>query len=65
MGFEINNVLSINNKRKRVIYREEDKLKIVKYVNECGIINVVLRYKKEFFKLVESVIRGWFVKYRF
>lgn len=65
MGFEINNVLSINNKCKWVIYREEDKLKIVKYVNECGIINVVLWYKKEFFKLVESIICGWFVKYRF
>lgn len=64
VGLEINNASSINNKRKRVTYREEDKLKIAKYANECGTTNAVSRYKKEFPKLAESTIRGWLVKYR-
>jgi len=41
VGLEINNASSINNKRKRVTYREEDKLKIAKYATECGTTNAV------------------------
>ena len=64
VGLEIKNASSINNKCKRVTYREEDKLKIAKHANECGTTNAVSRYKKKFPKLAESTIRGWFVKYR-
>ena len=53
---EINNAASINCKRKRVAYKEEDKCKIAKYANHCGTTNAVNRFKKEFPKLTESTL---------
>ena len=51
-------------KRKRFTYSEQDKMKIVKYANECGLKRAVGKYKGEFPSLRESTVRDWLNKYR-
>ena len=51
-------------KRKRFTYSEQNKMKIVKYANECGLTRAVGKYKGEFSSLRESTVRGWLNKYR-
>ena len=51
-------------KRKRVTYSEQDKMKIAKYANECGLMSAVVKYKSEFPSLRESTVRGCLNKYR-
>ena len=51
-------------KRKRFTYSEQDKMKIVKYANECGLTRAVGKYKGEFPSLLESTVNGWLNKYR-
>ena len=42
----------------------EDKNKIAKYANSCGVTSAVVQYKPEFPSLRESTVRGWLNKYR-
>ena len=50
-------------KCKRFTYSEQDKMKIVKYANECGLTRAVEKYKGEFPSLRESTARDWLHKY--
>ena len=50
-------------KRKRFTYSEQDKMKIVRYANECGLTRAAGKYKGEFPSLRESTVRGWLNKY--
>ena len=46
-------------KCKRFTCSEQDKMKIVRYCNECGLTRAVGKYKGELPSLRESTVRGW------
>ena len=51
-------------KRKRFTCSEQDKMKIVKYANECGLTRAVGKHKGEFPSLRESTVCSWLNKHR-
>ena len=51
-------------KKRRVMYKEEEKMKVVKYVCSHGITNEIRFFKKEFPNLTESTVRPWVNKYK-
>ena len=51
-------------KKKRVTYKEQDKLVMARYAYQHGPSRTVAKYLKDFPKLNESTIRGWLAKYR-
>ena len=55
--------IKLAEKAKRITCMEEEKMKIIKYVNLYGIANAVRRYSKEFPNISESKVRGWLKKF--
>ena len=51
-------------KNRRVMYKEEEKMKVVKYTCSHGVTNAVRFFKKEFPNLTESAERPWVNKYK-
>ena len=51
-------------KKRRVMYKEEEKMTVVKYVCSHGVTNEIRFFKKEFPNLTESTVRPWVNKYK-
>ena len=51
-------------KKRRVMYKEEEKMKVVKYACSHGVTNAIRFFKKEFPNLTESTVRPWVNKYK-
>ena len=51
-------------KKRRVMYKEEEKMKVVKYACSHGVTNATRFFKKEFPNLTESTVRPWVSKYK-
>ena len=51
-------------KKRRVMYKEEEKMKVVKYACSHGVTNVIRFFKKEFPNLTGSTVRPWVNKYK-
>ena len=51
-------------KKRRVMYTEEDKMKVVKYACSHGVTNVIRFFKKEFPNLTGSTVHSWVNKYK-
>ena len=51
-------------KKRRVMYKEEDKMKFFKYACSHGVTNAIRFFKKEFPDLTESSVRYWVNKYK-
>ena len=47
-----------------VMYKEEEKMKVVKYACSHGVTNVIRFFKKEFPNLTGSTVRSWVNKYK-
>ena len=56
--------IKLAEKAKRITYKEEEKIKIIKYANLYCIANAVRRYSKEFSNISESTVRGLLKKFR-
>ena len=50
--------------KRRVMYKEEEKMKAGKYVCSHGVTNTIRFFKKEFPNLTESNVRPWVNKYK-
>ena len=46
------------------MYKEEDKMKFVKYACSHGVTNAIRFFKKEFPNLTESTVHPWVNKYK-
>ena len=53
-----------NQNKKRVTYKEQDKLRVAKYASQYGPTRTVTFFSKEFPSLSESTVRPWVQKYR-
>ena len=51
-------------KKRRVMYKEEEKMKVVKHACSHGVTNAIRFFKKEFPNLAESTVRPWVNKYK-
>ena len=51
-------------KKRRVTYKEEEKVKVAKYARSHGVTNTIRFFKKEFPNLTESSVRPWVSKYK-
>ena len=51
-------------KKRRVTYKEEEKMKVVKYACSHGVTNAIRFFKKEFPNLTESTVRSWVSKFK-
>ena len=51
-------------KKRSVMYKEEEKRKVVKYAYSHGVTNVIRFFKKESPKLIESTVAPWVNKYK-
>ena len=51
-------------KKRRVTYKEEEKMKVVKYACSHGVTNAIRFFKKEFPNLTENTLRPWVSKYK-
>ena len=51
-------------KKRRVTYKEEEKMKVVKYGCSHGVTSTVRFFKKDFPNLMESTVRPWVSKYK-
>ena len=51
-------------KKRRVTYKEEEKMKVGKYACSHGVTNAIRFFKKEFPNLTESTARPWASKYK-
>ena len=46
------------------MYKEEEKIKVVKYACSHGVTNAIKFFKKEYPNLMESTVRPWVNKYK-
>ena len=46
------------------MYKEEEKMKVVKYTCSHGVTNAIRFFKNEFPNLTESTVRPWVNKYK-
>ena len=51
-------------KKRRVMYKEEEKMKVVKHACSHGVTNAIRFFKKEFPNLTESTVRHWVNKHK-
>ena len=51
-------------KKRRVTYKEEEKMKVFKYACSHGVTNAIRFFKKELPNLTESIVRPWVSKYK-
>ena len=51
-------------KKRRVMYKEEEKMKVVKYSCLRGVTNTIRIFEKEFPNLTESTVLPWVNKYK-
>ena len=51
-------------KKRRMVYKEEDKLRIAVFAHRNGPARAVKNFIDDFTNLTESTIRGWLTKYR-
>ena len=62
-NIEIAETVSFNN-NSRAQYKDGEKCKIAKYASEHGVMKAVKKFKKDFLKLTESIVRPWVKKYK-
>ena len=51
-------------KKRRVMYKEEEKMKVAKYSCLRGVTNTIKIFEKEFPNLTESTVLPWVNKYK-
>ena len=51
-------------KKRRVKYKEEEKMKVVKYACSHGVTNAIRFFKEGFPNLTESTVHPWVSKYK-
>ena len=46
------------------MYKEEEKIKVIKYACSHGVTNAIKFFKKEYPNLMESTVRPWVNEYK-
>ena len=57
-------IYTLKLKKRKVTYKEEKKMKVVKHACSHGVTNAIRFFKKEFLNLTESTVRPCASKYK-